>query len=60
MNFDDSDFILKNGYFAKGDPFAIISANPASSFYCSSQSSRGVISWAGQQTAKAPTVPPPI
>lgn len=26
MNFDDSDFILKNGYIAKGDPFAICGA----------------------------------
>jgi hypothetical protein len=26
MGFDDSDFILKNGYIAKGDPFAICGA----------------------------------
>lgn len=26
MNFDDSDFITKNGYVAKGDPFAICGA----------------------------------
>lgn len=26
MQFDDSDFILKNGYIARGDPFAFCGA----------------------------------
>ena len=59
MNFDDSDFITKNGYVAKGDPFAICgaeaSANRASSFNSLSQSSPGVTFWAGQPMAKGLT-----